>query len=136
MEGKAPKTNPPKEALINAVEKIQGFDIHKGLAEVDDEIESWLEVIRIFVDTTPGSLKTLKVQCEENDPEYAVTVHGIKGVCYAVGAVGAGDKARELELRSNEGDLAFVRTHTGDLISTMEKLIGDLSELDLWNPLY
>ena len=128
MEDKDLKTERYSETLIKAGEKIPGYDIHKGLAEVDDDIESWLEITRIFIDTTPGILETLKAQCEENDPQYTITVHGIKGVCFSVGAIGAGEKARELELRSKEGDTAFVHTHTGNLISTVEKLIGDLSK--------
>ena len=124
-----PDNNPLMETLIKAGEKIPGFDIRKGLEEVDYDSESWRDVIRIFIDTTPGFLETLKVQCEKNDSEYSVTVHGIKGVCYSVGAVAAGDRARELELRSKKGDTAFTRTHTGKLISTIEKLIADLSKL-------
>jgi HPt (histidine-containing phosphotransfer) domain-containing protein len=136
MEEKTSSANPLTEALIKEGGKIQGFEIRKGLEEVDYDLESWLDVIRIFIDTTPGFLETLKVQCEENDPEYAVTVHGIKGVCYSVGAAYAGDKARELELRSKERDTAFVRTHTGSLISIIEKLIADLSKLSIWNLSY
>jgi HPt (histidine-containing phosphotransfer) domain-containing protein len=128
MEEK-PDNNPLTETLIKAGGKIRGFDIRKGLEEVDYDFESWLDVIRIFIDTAPGFLETLKKQCEENDPEYSVTVHGIKGVCYSVGAAAAGDRARELELRSKEGDTAFTRTHTGKLISAIENLIAELSEL-------
>ena len=126
MEDEATNTNKLTESLIKAGDKIQGYDIRKGLAEVDDDFESWREVTNIFIDTTPDILETLKAQCEENDPEYSVTAHGIKGVCYSVGAVCAGDKARELELRSKEGDTAFVRIHTGNLVSTIEQLIVDL----------
>ena len=126
MEDKTANNNRLTETLIKAGEKIPGYDVSKGLAEVDDDFESWREVTRIFIDTTPGILETLKVQCEENDPQYQITVHGIKGVCYSVGAVAAGDKAKELELRSKDGDTAFIRNNTGILISTIEKLIGDL----------
>ena len=129
MEDKVSNTNRLMETLIKAGEKIPGYDIRKGLAEVGDDIDSWLEVTRIFIDTTPGLLGALKIQCEENDPEYTVSVHGIKGVCYTVGAKDAGDKARELELRSKEGDTAFVRDNTGNLIATIEKLIVDLKAL-------
>jgi len=126
MEDKTADPGRLTEILIKAGEKIPGYDIRKGLAEVDDDTEAWREVTQIFIDTTPGILETLKVQCEEDDPQYSVTVHGIKGVCYSVGALAAGDKAKELELRSKDGDTAFIRTHTGNLISTIEKLIGDL----------
>jgi len=129
MEDMAPDTDQLIKALIKAGEKIPGYDIRKGLAEVDEDFESWLDVITIFIDTTPGILETLKAQCEENDPQYTVTVHGIKGVCKTVGAVGAGEKARELELRSKDGDAAFVRNNTGELVITIEKLIGDLTDL-------
>ena len=127
MEDRAVNTGQITEAIIKAAGKIAGYDIRKGLSEVDDDFESWLEVTRIFIDTIPGSLETLKTQCEENDPQYPVTAHGIKGVCYTVGAMGAGDKARELELRSKEGDTAFVRDNTGNLVSSLEKLIVDLN---------
>ena len=129
MEDKATYTNRLTETIIKAGERIPGYAIRKGLAEVDDDFESWLEVTRIFIDTIPDALETLKTQYEENDPQYPVTAHGIKGVCYTVGAMGAGDKARELELRSKEGDMAFIRDNTGNLVSTIEKLIGDLKAL-------
>jgi HPt (histidine-containing phosphotransfer) domain-containing protein len=126
MEEKTANADRLTEALIREGEKIPGYDVRKGLAAVDDDTEAWREVTQIFIDTTPGILETLKAQCEENDPQYAITVHGIKGVCYSVGAAAAGDKAKELELRSKDGDIEFVRTHTGILVSTIEKLIGDL----------
>jgi HPt (histidine-containing phosphotransfer) domain-containing protein len=126
MEDKTANNNQLTEALIRAGEKIPGYDVRRGLAEVDDDFESWREITQIFIDTTPGILETLKAQCEEDDPQYQITVHGIKGVCYSVGALAAGDKAKELELRSKDGDTAFVHTHTGDLVSTIEKLIVDL----------
>jgi len=126
MEDKTANNDRLTEALIRAGEKIPGYDVRRGLAEVDDDFESWREITQIFIDTTPGILETLKAQCEEDDPQYQITVHGIKGVCYSVGALAAGDKAKELELRSKDGDTAFVHTHTGDLVSTIEKLIVDL----------
>ena len=129
MEDKAPNANPLTETMIKTGEKIHGYDIRKGLAEVDNDFESWLELTRIFIDSTPGILETLKVQCEENDPQYPVTVHGIKGVCYTVGAMDAGDKAKGLELRSKAGNTVFVHDNTGNLISTIEKLIVDLTTL-------
>jgi len=129
MDDKALNTNPATDTLIKAGEAIPGYDIRKGLAAVDGDTEAWREVTQIFIDTTPGILETLKAQCEEDDPQYSVTVHGIKGVCYSVGAEEAGDKAKELELRSKDGDTAFVRAHTGNLVSTVEKLIVDLTNL-------
>jgi len=133
MNDSASNANPLAETIIRAGEKIPGFDIRKSLAEVDGDAEAWLEVIRVFIDTTPGLLEALKTQCEEKDvdldPEYTVTVHGIKGVCYTIGAMGAGDKARELELRSKAGDAAFVRDNNGNLVSIIEKLISDLAKL-------
>jgi HPt (histidine-containing phosphotransfer) domain-containing protein len=129
MEDKTANNDRFTETLISAGDKIPGYDVRKGLAAVDDDTEAWREVTQIFIDTTPGILETLKAQCEENDPQYPVTVHGIKGVCYSVGAVAAGDMAKELELRSKDGDIAFVRIHTGNLVSTIEKLIVDLTNL-------
>jgi signal transduction histidine kinase/DNA-binding NarL/FixJ family response regulator len=117
------------ELLIEAAKTIPGFDITMGLELVDNDIESWLEVIRSFVSHTPLLLGSLHDVNPETLPGYTITVHGIKGSCYSLGARTVGEKAEDLEHKGRAGDLEFVRKNNSDFIAQAKKLVNDFKIL-------
>jgi CheY-like chemotaxis protein len=116
-------------SLVEASKGIAGFDITIGLELVDNDIESWLEVIRSFVHHTPLLLDSIHEVTAETLPEYTITVHGIKGSCYSLGARTMGEKAEDLEHKGRAGDLEFVRKNNTDFIAQTEKLVNDFKDL-------
>jgi HPt (histidine-containing phosphotransfer) domain-containing protein len=116
-------------SLIEMSKSIDGFDITPGLELMGNDIGSWLEVMRSFVSHTPELLDSLHDVKAENLPEYTVTVHGIKGSCYSLGAQAVGKKAEDLEHRGRAGDMEFVKNNTPDFISQAEKLVDDFNML-------
>lgn len=121
--------NPVIRALISEGENIRGLDIARGLETMCWDSDSWREVIGVFTETTPALLEVLSRACPGNLPEYAVTVHGLKGVCFSLGADRAGEQARELELRARAGDGCFVADNHGAFSTVIETLVGDLARL-------
>jgi signal transduction histidine kinase/DNA-binding response OmpR family regulator len=112
-------------SLIEASKSIDGFDITNGLELVDNDIESWLEVIRSFVTHTPKLLDSMRDVRPETLSKYTVTVHGIKGSCYSLGARTVGEKAEDLEHKGRAGDIEFVERNNSDFISRAEKLLDN-----------
>jgi signal transduction histidine kinase/DNA-binding response OmpR family regulator len=108
---------------------IEGFTIETGLDLVDGDEESWLEVLRSYIQHTRTTLKTIKNPARETLADYTITVHGIKGASYSLGAGEVGKLAEQLEHSGRAGDLKFVQTHTAQFISAAEKLLEGLSTL-------
>jgi CheY-like chemotaxis protein len=118
-----------QQSLVEASNSIAGFDITRGLELVDNDIESWLEVIRSFVQHTPVLLNSMRNVTAETLPEYTVTVHGIKGSCYSLGAQAVGKNAEDLEHKGRAGDIEFIRKNNPDFIALAEKLVNDFGNL-------
>jgi hypothetical protein len=121
--------DPSVEALVKAGTHIKDLDIYRSLEKLNWDRETWIKAARSFINTMPRLLEILKDTRKENLPKYSITVHGIKSVCYSLGAFGAGDKAKELEKRSQEEDEIFVQKNTPPFISMMEELFKGLEEL-------
>jgi signal transduction histidine kinase/DNA-binding response OmpR family regulator len=108
---------------------IEGFTIETGLDLVDGDEESWLEVLRSYIQHTRSTLKTIRNPAKETLADYTVTVHGIKGASYSLGANEVGKLAENLEHSGRAGDLKFVHEHTAEFIGAAEKLLAGLSKL-------
>ena len=121
--------DPVIEALLKAGENIKDLDIMSSLASMDWDKDTWIEVVRSFVETTPPLLEILKKPDSANLGKYSITVHGIKSVCFSFGARKAGEKAKELEERSVAGDLAFVEENNQNFTGMIKKLLEDLTVL-------
>jgi CheY-like chemotaxis protein len=116
-------------SLREAAKDISGFDIDRGLTFVGGDVGSWLDVVRSFVSHTPSLLDSLRNLGRENLADFTITVHGIKGACYSLGAAAAGKAAEELEHKGRAGDFDFVRAHAGSFIAQAGKLLEDLGFL-------
>ncbi|MDR0311994.1 MAG: transporter substrate-binding domain-containing protein, partial [Treponema sp.] len=121
--------DPQVKTLIDEGEKVAGLNIKDGLSKIEWDWETWVEVAKSFVDSTPKLLETLKGSFSDDMPTYCTTVHGIKSVCLSLGASEAGVKAKELEDRSRAGDKAFVAENHENFIKAIEKLLEGLTEL-------
>ena len=124
---------PLMAALIKAGTLIKGLDIYRSLGKLNWDREIWIKVARSFTNTMPSLLEILKDTAvytgEANLPKYTITVHGIKSVCYSLGAFDAGDMAKELEKRAQAEDSSFIQENTRPFISMMEELLEGFGEL-------
>jgi len=112
---------------------IEGMDLQSGLARFGGNQAIFLKVIKAFTDGIGKHMDTLAGLTEEGLSDYAITVHGVKGSCYSIGANLEGDMAKELEFAAKAGDFAlvseknplFIDRVRNTLVPALEKLVSD-----------
>jgi signal transduction histidine kinase/CheY-like chemotaxis protein len=122
----------PSAALENFKE-LDGriIDIAAGIKRYGDT-ETLMEVLRVYVLHTPELLEKLRYPgdsgslSEETLPDYAISVHGLKGSSYGILANKVGKMAEELEKAAKAGDLEKVRAENDNLLAEAEDLISQL----------
>jgi len=116
---------------------IAGLDIGKGIERFGGE-EAYFKILRSYVGNTRPLLDSITEVDENTLPDYAITVHGIKGSSYGIFADPLGKKAENLEKSAKIGDLDFVcRNNAGFVTEAKELIIGIenmLSEITAANP--
>ena len=108
---------------------IEGLDFDKGLERLSGDRESYIEILRSFATNTRPLLELLKNVTEGNLPNYAITVHGIKGSCRSICAGPLGDMAQSLEFAAKAGDFNNVIQNNAVFIQKAENLIETLEEM-------
>jgi signal transduction histidine kinase/CheY-like chemotaxis protein len=106
---------------------IAGVDLEEGLSRYDDD-DVFNGVLRSYADSTPQLLDKMRIISRYKLPEYAITVHGIKGSSYGICAQAAGKWAERLEAAAKREDLETVLAENNDFIKMMERLLSDIRE--------
>jgi CheY-like chemotaxis protein len=109
--------------------KPAGLDIKKGIKRFGGDEELYLDVLRSYVLNTGPLLQSLEKLSGDNLPDYAVTVHGIKGASLGIFADMIGSSAEALENAAKAGDYEYVKTHNRTFIGAVRKLICDLEDM-------
>ncbi|MDR1894131.1 MAG: response regulator, partial [Spirochaetales bacterium] len=104
--------------------KPAGINVEAALDRMNGVRESYLEILRAFVRHTPDQLDKLPLGTAEALGDYAITVHGLKGANYGIGADEAGREAAELEALAKAGRFEAVLEKTPSFIKTMKTLIA------------
>jgi signal transduction histidine kinase/FixJ family two-component response regulator len=106
----------------------KGLDVRAGCSRFGGE-NAYKEILRSYADYTPDLLDKLREVNEENLPEYAITVHGLKGSSYGICADKVGKMAETLEFAAKNGDIETVRAKNGSLLREVESLLSDLRSM-------
>jgi HPt (histidine-containing phosphotransfer) domain-containing protein len=105
---------------------IDGIDVQGGLSRFGGRLDTYLQVLRSFLEHMPRYLSDLR-QAEPALRSYTVLVHGITGSCYGIGADSLGKKAEALEIASKAGDRAGVEAGHDAFLAEAEDLLTRLS---------
>ncbi|MDR0653502.1 MAG: response regulator [Synergistaceae bacterium] len=119
--------NKPASVFQGEVKKahIAGVDLEESLSRYgDDDVLNG--VLRSYADTTPQLLDKMRIISRYKLPEYAITVHGIKGSSYGICAQAAGKWAERLEAAAKHEDLETILAENNDFIKMMERLLSDI----------
>jgi HPt (histidine-containing phosphotransfer) domain-containing protein len=109
---------------------ITGLNIEQGLDRFGGNEETYLDVLRSFVDNTAALIDSLAqptAVSRENLADYAVMVHGIKGSSRSIGAESLGALAEQLEGAAKDGKQQFVQTNNQTLIAQTRTLLNATS---------
>ena len=108
-----------------------------GLPEIDEgsfndlmdgDEDLYASLLSSFIDKTPAVLSKLATVTKETLPDYATTVHGLKGACANICAEEARKMALSLEQKSRAGDLAGVQAENGPFLKYVEDLLVKLKD--------
>ncbi|MDR1129219.1 MAG: response regulator [Treponema sp.] len=135
---KAEQEQPAKEAeteteaaasggLFENVE-LEGIDAEAGLKRYGTG-EIYLRILQSYVTHSPGLLEKLRSLTRETLPDYAITVHGLKGASYGICANEIGKDAEELEHAAKAGDYEKVNSKNAAFIAKVETSLENLREL-------
>jgi PAS domain S-box-containing protein len=108
--------------------KIDGINLKAGIERYEEET-AYLGILRSYLIHTPELLEKLRSLSRETLPDYAITVHGIKGSSFGICADGIGKQAEELEYAAKAGNYETVRDKNAAFIEKTERALRDIGEL-------
>jgi len=108
--------------------QIEGLDIDRGKKKYNNDA-AYLDILRSWHKHTPALLEKMRNPLFESLPEYAITVHGIKGASLGICADEISNKAEELEHHAKSGNIGKVQADNSMFISMAESLLANIGEL-------
>jgi PAS domain S-box-containing protein len=108
--------------------ELEGVDFEAGLKRYGTE-EVYIKVLQSYLIHSPELLDKLRRLTRETLPDYAITVHGLKGASYGVCANETGKDAEELEHAAKAGDYEKVGAKNTAFIEKTETLLEGLRKL-------
>jgi signal transduction histidine kinase/DNA-binding NarL/FixJ family response regulator len=109
-------------------EKIDGINFEEGIKKFNGNFDIYVGILKSFVENIPEKIADVSQPSADNLSNYGITVHGIKGSCYGIGATNLGDKANILEKLAKENDLDKILNLNSQFIESANKLISDLKQ--------
>ena len=107
-----------------------GIDLEAGVHLLDDDMEVYIEMAKVFYDDYPVKHKKMRNALTEcNMEDYAIMVHGLKSNARTIGAMELGELAFEEEKESKAGNVHFIQTHVAKLEEEWEKVVHGLETL-------
>ena len=122
-------TDSTVQATKEAPPKVEGIDWQAGLNYFGGNRDSYLFVIRSYVENTARLITRICNVTEETLADYAIHLHGIKGSSYGIQAREIGEQAEVLEHAAKMGNFRLVSQSTPFFIENAKKLLGSLSSL-------
>jgi CheY-like chemotaxis protein len=110
----------------NAV--LDGMDFAAGLTRYGTE-KIYVRILQSYLTHTPGLVEKLRSLTRETLPDYAITVHGLKGASYGICAMAVGKEAEELEFAAKAGDYEKVNSKNAAFLSKIETTLENLKNL-------
>jgi HPt (histidine-containing phosphotransfer) domain-containing protein len=114
-----------EEGMLN----IPGLDVEQGLETFDGEMDDYMTALYSFIKNTPEILNKLRNVTEENLPDYAINVHGLKSISGWICAEDIRRGAAELEALAKAGDLSGVLAQSDKYLNDVDAFIKDLDAL-------
>jgi len=108
--------------------EIEGIDLAHGKKRYNSET-AYLDILRSWYQHTPALLEKMRYPSFENLPEYAITVHGLKGASLGICADEISKKAEELEHHAKNGNIDHVKADNSSFIDMVELMLKNIGEL-------
>jgi signal transduction histidine kinase/DNA-binding response OmpR family regulator len=116
----------PEEAGVGM--EISGLDINKALPRYNNNVDSFISVLRSYAKNMPKLLDSISVVNEENIENYKISVHGIKSASRGIGGETVGYMAEALEEAAKARDYSFIGTNNPVFITAIKTLIDKINK--------
>lgn len=100
-----------------------GISIENGLAHAKDDMDMYLELVRMFIWERGKQDSMRQFLQEQNMKDYAIWVHGLKGNARTLGAERLADLAYEHEKQSKAGNAEYVDAFWEELLGVWENTL-------------
>jgi len=110
----------------NMTIEIPGLDVNSGLDLCDNDINIYLNSLRLYVSNVPAYLEKMKGVSEETLKNYYVAAHGVKSMSEYIGAEEVRKTAKHLEAIAKQGDLAGVLAQNETFIKHVENIVDNI----------
>jgi CheY-like chemotaxis protein/HPt (histidine-containing phosphotransfer) domain-containing protein len=107
---------------------IPGVNTKKGINHYGGDLDIYIKVLRSFIQNGLSVIEKLKSVTEDTIMDYAVNVHGIRGISAGIGAQELSETAFYLETMAKSVDIAGVLTENEKFIQDAESLISNVDE--------
>jgi PAS domain S-box-containing protein len=128
VEQAAPETETGASGGILEKSRLEGMNFEAGLKRYETE-DVYVQILRSYMTHTPELLAKLRSLTKETLPDYAVSVHGLKGASYGICAEAIGKEAEELEFAAKAGDYEKVASKNAAFIVKVEASLAALKKL-------
>lgn len=100
-----------------------GISIANGLSLAKNDEEMYLELVGMFLRDRGKQEEMRQFIEQQNEKDYAIWVHGLKGNARTLGADMLADMAFEHEKQSKAGNMEYVVSHWEELLLVWEKTL-------------
>ncbi|MCL2006209.1 MAG: hypothetical protein FWG73_08620 [Planctomycetaceae bacterium] len=114
--------------------QIVGLDIVKGLDRFDGNEDTYLKLLRSYLNSIRSIIGAIEVVSETGLADYTLAVHSIKGTSRDILALPIGDEAAEMEKAAKARDFEFLqecnpafRDRVLQLLDDIENLLADVN---------
>lgn len=99
------------------------LNVTEGLEYSMDSREFYIEILDTYLEETAEELEQMDGHLEAGDMgQYATLVHAIKSSSRIIGAGPLGERAYDLELKSKDGDIEYVKANHAALKEHIAKV--------------
>ena len=110
--------------------ELSGLDFEKGLDVFEGDMDDYIAALQSFVKNTPAAIDKLRgFITEENLPEYAINIHGLKSVSAWVCARNIQEGAAELDTLAKAGDFSAIAAKNGKFLDDTDAFVNELKTL-------
>lgn len=122
---------PQKEIVRQIVDNvetiaIEGVDTETGIKNCGGNLDSYMEILKLAVSTGNDYLKKMPKEMNGDLKDFAIDIHGCKGMCLNIAATSCAEEARKLEAAAKKNDLDYIEKNYGIFERKFESLLKEI----------
>ncbi|MBE5936468.1 MAG: Hpt domain-containing protein [Lachnospiraceae bacterium] len=117
------------DELVESYLESKGISAFNAIEVVGNDIDSYVELVDIFVSVTPERINDMKEFITSGDMlNYSVLAHSTKSDALLVGAEKLSELAKGHELEAKQDNITYVKENWDSLIEEWERVLSIYEE--------